>query len=976
MALLITIGDTNKDYLRLKVPAKGEQNWSQDFKTEFALKIAEHDHTGNGKGLQITTEALKDNAVTGAKLNANINDLNDVAVSTASAGNILRYNGSMWVGEPQEATSNVLTIDEQDNTVYSWEPEMLDNVYMFLSGGEDADLTAKSTSSAGDPVVIDSVIITAYSPDNPKKVILLPSMKNCIIKGKVNLNVQGNLENCIIDIDGDIFTNALYGFDSCTIKATSIQNLSAPSNSTNTVFTDCKIDVQTLTSDLTSGDTNKIKFVDSTINVAGSFSNSSALDITDLNTAHLELDNSQVRVHGRLENLFGFLLDAESFLIAENYAENNKERVSLTLNRLDIGLFTKTIKDVDIRLTIDLTGENILPTDPITSYSEAETGSVEISNYVKKNGATDTGNFWRSYASFFNLTTSLDNVTMNVFCENYTYNGTVMDPDLDRHLHVLYLPKVVKDSKIVVNEIEGLGFKHHSSLFQVHENQDFSNYTGTDYTIHAPARFQIIHTGQVKLLNTTIGQNRGNELLSTDYDPTTEYFGCQYRLTTALQNPLYITSLVQGCTFNIKSVVFRDNVHVENCTSTCRNFYIGDDSALTSSIINAYEFRIQSINDITNSNSLNNLKIYRCEFNLFNLKMSQGPAGIHDITFNRCHINAVAGNIRTGSNLGLYFQDCNLNFSSYFRNNDNSDNFVVMRYCNFKTPWIGNGQKTRTYCLDSNLDAGKVDNRCDFMNHQSKVEIGKINSGLLYLYKNYGGDSTTYGPNGDTTSGYTRQGSMPSPTENIIFSVDGYIKSNTGTYTYKTLKFPASLPNYKSTINVTNSMVKDDNTYNVYGTAAFSYSVYERVSGIQNHYTSNITDANNVNYIPPVPNTDGNKAYVRNFVNSIRAQALPGDTIQVKVDSYIQQTHYKRISNGGLYQWIFRTVFEWSVLLNGSVVYTQPVYGPTRTVTSIYNHHENWENNASSIRATASEDYTVTGNNRMYLQATVDYERF
>ena len=64
---LITLGDSTK--LQVKVPSKGDTNWESDFKTEFAQKIVDHDHTGvDGKGVKIAEAAIEDGAITTAKI--------------------------------------------------------------------------------------------------------------------------------------------------------------------------------------------------------------------------------------------------------------------------------------------------------------------------------------------------------------------------------------------------------------------------------------------------------------------------------------------------------------------------------------------------------------------------------------------------------------------------------------------------------------------------------------------------------------------------------------------------------------------------------------------------------------------------------------------------------------------------------------------------------------------------------------------
>ena len=63
---LITVGDTTS--LIIKIPSKGDTNWAADLRKEAWQKISDHDHTGGGKGKQITGAALANLAVTNAKI--------------------------------------------------------------------------------------------------------------------------------------------------------------------------------------------------------------------------------------------------------------------------------------------------------------------------------------------------------------------------------------------------------------------------------------------------------------------------------------------------------------------------------------------------------------------------------------------------------------------------------------------------------------------------------------------------------------------------------------------------------------------------------------------------------------------------------------------------------------------------------------------------------------------------------------------
>lgn len=57
--------------LTLKIPSPGQTNWQTLFRDEFAEPISSHNHTGSGNGVQLSTNALADNAISGAKFRLN-----------------------------------------------------------------------------------------------------------------------------------------------------------------------------------------------------------------------------------------------------------------------------------------------------------------------------------------------------------------------------------------------------------------------------------------------------------------------------------------------------------------------------------------------------------------------------------------------------------------------------------------------------------------------------------------------------------------------------------------------------------------------------------------------------------------------------------------------------------------------------------------------------------------------------------------
>lgn len=60
--------------LTIKVPNKNFTGWADTMRTDTFLKIAEHDHTGAGKGTQIATGAIATDAITGAKIRLDNNE--------------------------------------------------------------------------------------------------------------------------------------------------------------------------------------------------------------------------------------------------------------------------------------------------------------------------------------------------------------------------------------------------------------------------------------------------------------------------------------------------------------------------------------------------------------------------------------------------------------------------------------------------------------------------------------------------------------------------------------------------------------------------------------------------------------------------------------------------------------------------------------------------------------------------------------
>lgn len=62
------MSETLSSGLTLVIPSQGDINWASSIKALCFQKISEHDHTGGGKGTQITTAAIVADALTDAKI--------------------------------------------------------------------------------------------------------------------------------------------------------------------------------------------------------------------------------------------------------------------------------------------------------------------------------------------------------------------------------------------------------------------------------------------------------------------------------------------------------------------------------------------------------------------------------------------------------------------------------------------------------------------------------------------------------------------------------------------------------------------------------------------------------------------------------------------------------------------------------------------------------------------------------------------
>lgn len=144
------MSETLSSGLTLTIPTLGDQNWDELIRNQCFLKISEHDHTGGGKGLQLATAAIQDDAITGAKIRL----ANNSALKARNAANsanisLIRLDGSDFVTVGPE------TVDGSDSSrTYLTGAGSIGSsgsrgAYIILSGNEDATYAGRMQITCG-----------------------------------------------------------------------------------------------------------------------------------------------------------------------------------------------------------------------------------------------------------------------------------------------------------------------------------------------------------------------------------------------------------------------------------------------------------------------------------------------------------------------------------------------------------------------------------------------------------------------------------------------------------------------------------------------------------------------------------------------------------------------------------------------------------------------------------------------------------
>ena len=146
----VILGATTE--LQIKVPTKGTTDWADTLRTDTFLKIAQHDHSGSGKGKALGTTALQADAVTGAKIRLD----NDEYLRGRNAAN--------------SANIDIVKVNASDKLVFAT------NIVQAVL----ETVTAEQITSAGSSTLTDNTASATTA-----SVITLASNESCSIHYRI-----------------------------------------------------------------------------------------------------------------------------------------------------------------------------------------------------------------------------------------------------------------------------------------------------------------------------------------------------------------------------------------------------------------------------------------------------------------------------------------------------------------------------------------------------------------------------------------------------------------------------------------------------------------------------------------------------------------------------------------------------------------------------------------------------------------------
>lgn len=194
------------DDLIVQIPTDRTKNWGTNFRNNFALKIAEHDHSGSGRGRPISTAGIANNSITGAKIllandeylrgrnNADSADVNIIKVDTADKINIgtdianiamINNNYLLARNNADSAYINMIKVNASDKLELGADVNnlaMINNTY--IQGRNNAD----------------SAYVDLMKVNTSDKINIGAELANLQIINNIAIQARNNADSAYIDL--------------------------------------------------------------------------------------------------------------------------------------------------------------------------------------------------------------------------------------------------------------------------------------------------------------------------------------------------------------------------------------------------------------------------------------------------------------------------------------------------------------------------------------------------------------------------------------------------------------------------------------------------------------------------------------------------------------------------------------------------------------------------------------------------------
>jgi len=130
---------TIEEGLTIKVPTKGATNWESIFREQCFEKISSHDHTGTGKGVQITNGSIKnrESGLTGVPASSSAMDMEIDPLTDNASYTLYMHCSQSSLPQYSCVIELLITVDTSSNCAL----DTAKSVKSHASAAADLDLT-------------------------------------------------------------------------------------------------------------------------------------------------------------------------------------------------------------------------------------------------------------------------------------------------------------------------------------------------------------------------------------------------------------------------------------------------------------------------------------------------------------------------------------------------------------------------------------------------------------------------------------------------------------------------------------------------------------------------------------------------------------------------------------------------------------------------------------------------------------------